>query len=211
MQRIYQHGVRRFFVIFNRNYTMPGTQGMFHYQQAVNDTARMFLHQHGITGNVRFALGAVKYQGINDMVGPRIEFDKRREAGPAQPHNPRFPDYITQGTGIHILIISEGMEFCPFIFTVRLNDDTGGRQARGMRNSKFFDRNHRAGGRGVHGDTNIFTGFSNHLTFQYPLSDLHDGFCRFTDMLLQWQGDLRGWREWYNVLRHGHMFMATEM
>ena len=185
MQGIHQHGMGNLLVVFNRNDAMFGSQSMLHYQQAIDNATRMFLHQHGVTGNVGFTFCPIEDQGLDDIVWPWIEFDEGGETGSAETDDSGITDYITQGTGIHALVIGYRFEHRPFIFTICLNHNTGGRQAGRVGNSAFFNRHHFTGGRGVHGNTDIIAGFGNHLPFQHTFSDLDDGLCRFADMLLQ--------------------------
>ena len=81
--------------------------------------------------------------------------------------------------------IIDALMFDPLLLTIRFNNDAQPCHPGGMGDRVAADIEDRAGGRGVQIGADMPCRLGDHLTFEYPITDLYDRCGRCPDMLLQ--------------------------
>ncbi len=209
-QRVDQHGMGQALVVLHGDDAVFGLQGVFHDQQALDDLVGMLLHEHGVTGDVGFAFGAVEQQGADVVAGTGIELDETGKAGSAETDDAGIAQQTPQLGRLHVAIVT-GLRVDGLILAVAFEHDAGRGHSGRMGHGPVFDGDHRTGGWRMDGGADELPGVGNHLSLAHPFADLHLRLAGFADVLLQGQDELFRDRGFMDELMHGHLLVPIQM
>ena len=142
---------------------------------------RVLQHQPVIGGEVRFALGAIEYDGIDHLALGRGQFHMGGKARAPQSHDPRRRDAFAQGLGVLSPPIHGGKCRVPFILAVILYGDGHDLAPVGMYPGR--DGLDCAGDASVDGCADVARGLPDQLSHLDMVSRLHRRQAGRSDML----------------------------
>ena len=129
------------FIIFDSDEHACDAEDMANDACAFDDFFGTFAHQAVIAGDIGFAFRTVDDQGVDVLSGGWVQFDGSGECGTTQSYDACIANPLSDIRWIHVEI---GFHRCrhrrpPAVLAVRLNDDTGTAQTRGVGQSMFSD------------------------------------------------------------------------
>ena len=161
-------------------------QRVGHDAGAVDHLVGMLAHHAVVAGEVGFALGAVEQQDFELVARAEIQLDRRGEGGAAHADDARLGDAFADQLRVGVQGIGDGLgQVGPFVLAVRLEDDGGLRQARGMRRGDIRYCLDAARGRGMLGCGDPALAARDQLAFPDQVACLHQRLGGGADVLLQ--------------------------
>ena len=151
---------------------------------AAHDILGALAHQHVIAGHERLAFGPVDDQVFHRHRFGGGQLGVAREHRAAKADDARIAQNLTHALGFEGGVI-RNFTFDPLITAVRFDDDCERRQAGGVRRHAFFDGEHGAGGRCMHGRRNPRVGIADALALEYVLAHFDKRLRLATDALVQ--------------------------
>ncbi|MCY1398729.1 hypothetical protein D9M71_137660 [compost metagenome] len=150
-----------------------------------------FAHQHVVGADVGLALGAVDDQGVDIVLGARGQLGGGGETGAAEPGDAGLADALQQLWCALSAVVDAGLQWCPFLAAVAVDDDGRRRQAGGMWIRLIADGDHDSRGRRMQRRADRAAGLGDLLPLEHPLADFDAGHRRAADMLRQRQDQPR--------------------
>ncbi|MNN54699.1 hypothetical protein D3C81_1695320 [compost metagenome] len=154
---------------------------------ALQQFHRTLAHQHVVGADVRLAFDAIDDQRVDIVLGARGQLGRSGEAGAAKPGDTGLADAFEQRRRAFAAEALAGLQRCPFIMAVAVDDDSRRGQAGCMRIGLLADGHHSAGSRRMQRRADGAAGRGDHLALEYALADFHAGNGWTAGMLGQWQ------------------------